>query len=77
MAIEIRIQSTDIFSEAIEGMVSDNEDMTYLEAILLYSEKEGLEYSTISKIISKNIKEKLRAEAIDKNMLGRRKTGKL
>lgn len=68
-----KIQTESNFSTVIEDMVLSNNDMTYLEAITIYSEREGIEPQTVAKIIGRPLKEKLAAEAIDLNLLKKKK----
>lgn len=64
------------FSLEIENLVS-NTSVSYLEAVILYCEKTGLEIETASKLISKNLKSKLKSEAQNLNFIPKSKTRKL
>jgi len=58
----------------IETMVSEKK-ITYMEAVLLYTEDIDGEIEMVSKLINKSIKDKIEYEAQELNMLKR--TGKL
>jgi|TARA_B100000929_G_C15453395_1_gene401956 hypothetical protein len=58
----------------IEKMVSEKK-ITYMEAVLLYTEDIDGEIEMVSKLINKSIKDKIEYEAQELNMLKR--TGKL
>ena len=58
----------------IEKMVSEKK-ITYIEAVLLYTEDIDGEIEMVSKLINKSIKDKIEYEAQELNML--KKTGKL
>ena len=61
----------DKFSNDIEMLVKDNNGMNYIEAICHYCEQNSIEIESVSKLISKPIKEKLKVNAIDLNYLKR------
>ena len=58
----------------IEKMVSEKK-ITYMEAVLLYTEDIDGEIEMVSKLLNKSIKDKIEYEAQELNMLKR--TGKL
>ena len=58
----------------IEKMVSEKK-ITYMEAVLLYTENIDGEIEMVSKLLNKSIKDKIEYEAQELNML--KKTGKL
>ena len=58
----------------IEKIVSEKK-ITYMEAVLLYTEDIDGEIEMVSKLINKSIKDKIEYEAQELNMLKR--TGKL
>lgn len=51
------------FAEAIEAIVRADPDQTYISAIVEYCEKNNLEVESITKLIPKPLKEKLRNDA--------------
>ena len=68
--------SKDKFAEEIEAMVLDTK-MSYIEAIVEYCEEKGIEVESVSKLISKPLKEKLKYEATELNYLKKTSRGKL
>lgn len=57
------------FSEDIEKIVKRNPDYNYITAIVEYCEINSIDIETVSKIISKPLKEKLRYDAMKLNFL--------
>ena len=58
------------FSLAIEEIVKDK-DISHMDAVLWYCDKEGIEPDTVNSLISKGLKEKIEANARDLNFLPR------
>ena len=56
------------FARAIDGMVA-NTDLNYIEAIVEYCKKTGLEIEVAATLISSALKAKIKEEAQDNNML--------
>lgn len=65
------------FSKIIEEIVKVNDDMNYIDAIVYYCEQNNLEVDSVSKLISKPLKEKLKCDAINLNFLKRTSRAKL
>ena len=65
------------FSLIIEGVVKEKRPITYMDAIIWYCEQNNIEIETTSRLISKNLKEKIQLEAMNANMLKVEKGGKL
>tara|TARA_B100001939_G_scaffold315587_1_gene300912 strand:- start:401 stop:619 length:219 start_codon:yes stop_codon:yes gene_type:complete len=65
------------FSLIIEKVVKDKRPITYMDAIIWYCEQNNIEIETTSRLISKNLKEKIQLEAMNANMLKVEKGGKL
>lgn len=65
------------FSEEIETLVKDNNDMKYIDAIVFFCEKNNIDIETVPKLISKPLKEKIKCEAMDLNFLKRTSHAKL
>lgn len=65
------------FSQIIEDLVKNNKDMNYIDAVVHYCEENSLELESISKLISKPLKEKIKCEAITLNFLKRTSRAKL
>lgn len=56
------------FSLEIENLVL-REKINYIEAIVLFCEENSIELDSITKLISKPLKEKLKRDAIDLNFM--------
>jgi hypothetical protein len=65
------------FSQIIEEIVKTNIDMNYIDAIVYYCEQNSIEVDSVSKLISKPLKEKLKCDAINLNFLKRTSRAKL
>ena len=65
------------FTEEIEKIHSDNAGMTYIDSIVFFCEKNGIDVETVPKLISKPLKEKIKCEAIELNFLKRTSHTKL
>ena len=65
------------FAEEIEKIVKDNVDMKYVDAIVYFCEKNSLDIESIPKLISKPLKERLKAEAMQLNLLKKTSHAKL
>ena len=61
----------DKFTNDIENLVQNNIDMNYIEAICHYCEENSIEIESVSKLISKPLKEKLKGDATHLNYLKR------
>jgi len=64
------------FSLEIETLVL-KEKMNYIEAIVLFCEENNIEVDSISKLISKPLKEKLKRDAQDLNFMKKTTRAKL
>ena len=61
----------DKFTNDIENLVQNNNDMNYIEAICHYCDVNNIEVESVSKLITKPLKEKLKGNATDLNYLKR------
>lgn len=68
--------SKDKFAEDVEALVLSTE-MNYIDAIVEYCEKHGIELDAVGKLVSKPLKEKIRVQAMDLNFLKKTTRGKL
>ncbi|MDP7368206.1 MAG: late promoter transcription accessory protein [Candidatus Pacebacteria bacterium] len=59
-----------IFTNTIENLAKEKQ-ITHMEAVLHYCEKEGIDPATVKSLISKGLKEKIEANARDLNFLPR------
>lgn len=68
--------SKDKFAEDIEALVL-NTSMNYIDAIVEYCEENNIELDTVNKLVSKPLKEKIKAIATELNFLKKTTRGKL
>jgi hypothetical protein len=72
------INIEDTFSKEIEELCKNRKEGKYIDAILELCEKHGIEPESVAKLVTKPIREKLKAEFEDRNMLrGTKKSSKL
>jgi hypothetical protein len=64
------------FAQDIESLVKDCK-MNYIDAIVTYCEENSIEIDTISKLVSKPLKEKLKNDATELNFLKKTTRAKL
>ena len=64
------------FSLNIESIVKEKR-ISYMDAIVWYCEQNDIDTGTISSLVSKSLKEKIKLEATDKRMLKYPKCGQL
>ena len=74
--IQKKFYSSKKFAEEIESIVHENR-MKYIDAIVFFCETNNLDVDSIPKLVSKPLKEKLKAEAIELNLLKRTSHAKL
>ena len=75
-ALENKFISSAKFSEEIEKIVS-SQKVNYIDAIVIYCEENSIEIETVSKLISKPLKEKLKHDATQLNFLKKTTRAKL
>jgi len=66
---KIFIMNAKQFSLKIEEIKRNNGDMTYMDAILHYCDKNKIDPAEVGKYISKSLKEKITIEAQDLNLI--------
>jgi hypothetical protein len=72
----IKIEET--FSKDIEELCKNRKGGKYIDAILELCDKHGIDPEAVAKLVTKPIREKLKAEFEDRNMLrGKKKRSKL
>jgi phosphopantetheine adenylyltransferase len=64
------------FAQDIESLVKECK-INYIDAIVTYCEENSIELDTISKLVSKPLKEKLKNDAIELNFLKKTTRAKL
>ena len=65
------------FTQDIEDLVKNNKDLNYIDAIVHYCDENKIEVDSVSKLISKPLKEKLRHEAQQLNFMKKTSRAKL
>ena len=75
-SLETNFLSKEKFAVDIEEIVN-NSNLNYIDAIVEYCEKNGVEIEVAVKLVSKPLKEKLRYDATELNYLKRTSRGKL
>ena len=65
------------FTQEIENVVTNNSNMSYIDAVVYFCEKNSIDVESVSKLISKPLKEKIKYEAQELNFLKRSSRAKL
>ena len=74
--IEKKFLTPSKFAMEIENIVA-NEDMNYIDAICYYCEINNLEIESVTKLVSKPLKEKLKYDAQELNFMKKTSRAKL
>ena len=64
------------FSLKIESIVKEKR-ITHMEAVIWYCEQNDIDTGTVSSLVSKSLKEKIKVEAVDLRLLNTPKGGVL
>ena len=75
-ALDKKFMHSAKFSLEIERIVIE-EKVNYIEAIVLFCEENSIEVDSVSKLISKPLKEKIKRDAIDLNFMKKTTRAKL
>ena len=75
--LETKFYCSRRFAEEIEAIAHENKGMKYIDAIVHFCEQNNLDVESIPKLISKPLKEKLKCEAMELNLLKRTSHAKL
>jgi hypothetical protein len=74
--VEDKFLTSAKFSETIENIVKDSNGLVnYIEAMVTYCEENSIEFETVSKLISKPLKEKIKYQAQTLNYMKRTTRG--
>lgn len=65
------------FSQEIEEIVKANVSMNYIDAIVYFCENNNIDVESVSKLISKPLKEKIKYQAMELNFLKKSSRAKL
>ena len=74
--LEDKFMTAAKFSQEVEKIAYEN-SMNYIDAIVFYCEKNEIEIETVSKLISKPLKEKLKYDAQKLNFIKKTSRAKL
>lgn len=75
-AIENKFLTPSKFSSEIENIVI-SQKCNYIDAIVLFCEVNGIDVESVTKLVSKPLKERLKYDAINLNFMKRISRGKL
>ena len=75
-AIEDKFLTPSKFAIEIEKIVAE-ENCNYIDAIVLFCEVNGIDIESVTKLVSKPLKERLKYDAINLNFMKRISRGKL
>ena len=75
--LEDKFMTSAKFSQEVEKIAVTNEDMNYIDSVLHLCEINEIEVESVSKLISKPLKEKLKYEAQELNFLKRTSRAKI
>ncbi len=76
-ALESKFFCPSRFAQEIESLVHTGDGMSYIDAVVHFCDKNGIDVESVSKLISKPLKEKLKCEALELNFLKRSSRAKL
>ena len=75
--LESKFYSPAGFADEIETLVQVNKDMNYIDAIVHFCDKNGVDVESVPKLISKPLKEKIKCDAQELNFMKRTTRAKL
>lgn len=75
--IENKFYCSRKFSEQIETIAKEGSGMKYIDAIVHFCEENNVDIESVPKLLSKPLKEKLKYEAMELNLLKRTSHAKL
>ena len=67
--IENKFYCAKRFTEAIETLAHEKDGMSYVDAIVHFCEQNNIDVESVPKLITKPLKEKLKGEAMELNLL--------
>ena len=76
-ALESKFFCPSRFAQEIESLFMDNEEMSYIDAIIHFCEQNSIDLESVPKLIPKPLKEKIKYEAQELNFLKRSSRAKL
>ncbi len=65
------------FAQEIENLIKDNQNLSYIDAIVHFCESNSIDLESVPKLISKPLKDKIKCEAMELNFLKKTSRAKL
>ena len=65
------------FAQEIESLVLVNKDMNYIDAVVHFCDQNSIDMESVSKLISKPLKEKIKCDALELNFMKKTSRAKL
>ena len=75
--LEDKFMTAAKFSQEVEKIAFDNPDMNYIDSVIHFCEINEIELDSVSKLISKPLKEKLKFDAQQLNFMKKTSRAKL
>ena len=75
--LEDKFMTSAKFSQEVEKIAVSNADMNYIDAVLHLCELNEIEVESVSKLISKPLKEKIKCDALELNFMKKTSRAKL
>jgi hypothetical protein len=75
--LEDKFMTAARFSQDVEKLVLNNSEMNYIDAVIHYCEINEIEIESVSKLVSKPLKEKLKYDAQKLNFMKKTSRAKL
>ena len=75
--LEDKFMTAAKFSQEVEKIAFDNPDMNYIDSVIHFWEMNEIEIDSVSKLISKPLKEKLKFDAQQLNFMKKTSRAKL
>lgn len=57
------------FAQEVERIVQENADVNYIDAVIIYCERNKIDLESVPKLLSKPLKEKIKFQAMELNFL--------
>ena len=65
------------FAQEIERIVQENIEMNYIDAVIVFCERNKIDLESVPKLLSKPLKEKIKYQAMELNFLKKTSRAKL
>jgi hypothetical protein len=57
------------FAQEVEAIVQENPDVNYIDAVIIFCERNKIDLESVPKLLSKPLKEKIKFQAMELNFL--------